>query len=115
MDHIRHGRVNGSSEEAEASYLGFRVIGSPDGRFGSQSMIGMVVCRPTGRRDAFAVVFDQKWPEYFGIFHRTFEGPDEATDVLRELESLERRSALRGEGLASEVVQLGWATLWERA
>lgn len=76
--------------------------------------IGMVVCRPVCGARAFAIVFDEKWPDYFGIFYREFALPEEAAAEASQLSELEGWPVRRGEELAGDVVERGWRALMER-
>jgi TIR domain-containing protein len=99
MDNIREEKIIGSYGE-EAVYHHVR-------RFPSGDMVGMVICRPARAEEAFAIVFDDKFPDYFGIFYREFNSRRDAETEATEMASLDGR----GESLANQVELRGWRRL----
>ena len=95
------------------------LVGGTEGRYGNEAvfhevqefpsgaMVGMVICRPGKGKEAYAIVFDEKFPEYFGILRREFRNTAEADIEVSELLKLSGR----GEQLADSVRARGWTSL----
>jgi hypothetical protein len=56
-------------------------------------------------RDVYAVVIDEKWPNFFGLYRRGI--PDNEA-LARALEALDRRGGQRNEELGEALVADGW-------
>jgi hypothetical protein len=110
MKEIRDGQVRGPRGD-ESVYASVAQFSTPLGggqSLGSGLMVGMVVCRPALGDRAFAIVFDEKWPEFFGILHRRFGSLEDAAAEVAALEALDSYPVRRGEQLAGDVASRGW-------
>ncbi len=82
----------------EASYIGVRT-------FPSGSVVGLIGVWPSRGRNAYAIVVDEKFPEYFGLLFMSCDTEKQAESVIK---SLNHFSDMRNEEQANALIQNGW-------
>jgi hypothetical protein len=85
----------------EVHYFGVRA-------FPSGATVGLFGIWPGRENDVYAVAVDEKFPEYFGLFVRSLQGPRQAED---EWKGLARFEHLRNEELGHALAKNGWRQL----
>ena len=85
----------------EVHYFGVRTFPSGD-------TVGLFGVWPGRENDVYAVVVDEKFPEYFGLFFRSFHSPRHAED---EWKGLARFENMRNDRLGQALVGNGWQQL----
>ena len=85
----------------EARYFGMRT-------FPSGSVVGLLGVWPGHSTDTYAIAVDEKFPEFFGLYYRASNTPDQAERTIADLKSLESE---RNEELGQALVRAGWYQL----
>jgi hypothetical protein len=85
----------------EVHYFGVRTFPSGD-------TVGLFGIWPRKENEVYAVVVDEKFPEYFGLFLRSFHSPRQAED---EWKGLARFEHMRNEQLGQTLAENGWRQL----
>lgn len=85
----------------EIQYFGVRTFPSGDS-------VGLFGVWPAHGTDLYAIVLDEKFPEYFGLFFRSCSNPDQAENEWHGLARFER---MRNEELGKALAQNGWRQL----
>ena len=63
---------------------------------------------PAHATDVYAISVDEKFPEYFGLFHKSFANPNDAESGWAGLAKFE---SSRNESQGASLVEDGWTQL----
>lgn len=79
--------------------------------FPSGAIVGLITLWPGHGEDLFAIVVDEKFPEYFALLKRTTVSAEEAA---REWSDMDEAATLRGRDQAMFLQETGWKVLVPR-